>query len=422
MANVLHVYLYNQHVGRLWLEDGDRFRFQYSADCDDRGCPRLSIALPVRPDVYEDAQARPFFANLLPEQELHRAVARQLGISDGNDFAMLAEIGGECAGAVSVLPEGRPLPDEGHYQPLSPDELHTLIGRLPQRPFLAGEPEVRLSLAGAQNKLPVYYDDNQVSLPLGGNASTHIIKPPMRDFEYTVENEAFCMELAGRVDLPVPHAEILDNADRLYLVERYDRSRDAGGVIRRIHQEDFCQSLGIPPAHKYEAEGGPSAASCLALVKEHSAGGALRDQMLIVRWLMFNYLIGNADAHGKNIAFLLPPEGPRLAPFYDLMSTAVYGERLSPRMAMNIGGKDKPQEILARHWLQLGEENGINPKLIRRVLLELADELVETARALAIEFQERYGACPIVQQIVDVVEARARKVHQRFEALDAAPD
>jgi len=235
-----------------------------------------------------------------------------------------------------------------------------------------------------------------------------------------VENEAFCMQLAGRVDLPVPHAEILDNADRLYLVERYDRSRGDDGVIRRIHQEDFCQALGIPPAQKYEAEGGPSAAACLALVKTQSTGGALRDQMLILRWLMFNYLIGNADAHGKNIAFLLPPEGPRLAPFYDLMSTAVYGERLSSRLAMKIGGKDNPEEILARHWLRMGDENGIKPTLIRQTLLALSDRLIEASDALAVEFQDRYGECPVVQGIVGVIRERQRKVHQRFSALDSA--
>lgn len=157
MSDALTVYLGTEKVGRLWLGEGRRFSFQYDKNwlaCD-HAVP-LSIALPLRPEVYPDDTARPFFANLLPESELRKVIARRLGLSEGNDFALLEAIGGECAGAVTLLPEGTQLSNAGEYRQLSDDELNALIRELPKRPMLAGDAGIRLSLAGVQNKLPVF--------------------------------------------------------------------------------------------------------------------------------------------------------------------------------------------------------------------------------------------------------------------------
>ena len=143
-----------------------------------------------------------------------------------NDFALLEQIGGECAGAVSLLPQGESPYESRSYRELDEEELHRIITELPRRPLLAGEKGIRLSLAGAQNKLPVFMEKNKVFIAGGNSPTTHILKPPIPGFEGTVENEAFCMTLAGRVGLPVPAVSIRKQLDTLLVVERYDRKKD----------------------------------------------------------------------------------------------------------------------------------------------------------------------------------------------------
>lgn len=411
MSDVLIVYLRDQRIGRLWLGEGRRFAFQYDKSwlTGDHRVP-LSIALPLREDVYEDDTARPFFANLLPEAELRRVIARRLGLSEGNDFALLEAIGGECAGAVSLLPEGVELGEGGEYRPLSSDELDALIRELPRRPLLAGEEGIRLSLAGVQNKLPVYFDSKagRVCLPTGNAPSLHILKPPIERFAHTVENEAFCMQLAARIGLPVPAVTILHQEVPLYLVDRYDRELTAGGKIHRLHQEDFCQALCVPPDMKYEKEGGPSLQACFHLLREASIQ-PVADAKALLGWVIFNYLIGNADAHGKNASLLLGKQGPQLAPFYDLMCTAVYPE-LTDRLAMRIGGEDRPQWVIERRWQQFAREIGIGYKLVRQTLLDMSERIATESTALQKAFTLQYGECEIIERIIEVIGKRTRKI------------
>lgn len=411
MSDVLIVYLRNRRVGRLWLGEGRRFSFQYDKAClaEDHAIP-LSLALPIRTEAYEDDTARPFFANLLPEAELRRMIARRLGLSEGNDFALLEAIGGECAGAVTLLPEAVELSEDGGYRPLSDEELDALIRDLPRRPMLAGENDIRLSLAGVQNKLPVFYDreTGRVCLPTGNAPSLHILKPPIERLAHTVENEAFCMQLAVHMGLPVPAATILHREAPLYLVDRYDREPTSGGKIERLHQEDFCQALGVPPDMKYEKEGGPSLQACFRLLREASIQ-PVADAKALLGWVIFNFLIGNADAHGKNVSLLLGEQGPQLAPFYDLMSTAVYTE-LTDKLAMRIGGEDRPQWIIERRWEQFAKDIGIGYKLVRQTLLDMSERIVAEAKSQQMEFTAQHGECEIIDRIIGVIEQRARKV------------
>ncbi len=411
MSEELTVYLQSKRVGRLWLEEGRRFAFQYDKEwLADTGAVPLSIALPLQPEAYRDDTARPFFANLLPESELRRVIARRLGLSEGNDFALLEAIGGECAGAVSLLPKGSELAKEGAYHPLSEDELNALIEELPKRPFLAGEEGVRLSLAGAQNKLPVFYDEKTgfVSLPKGSAPSLHILKPPIAYYAHTVENETFCMQLADRMGLPVPEVTLLKKTAPLYLIHRYDRALLPGRKVERLHQEDFCQALGIAPDRKYEKEGGPSLQQCFELIRDISTA-PIADIKTMLHWVVFNYLLGNADAHGKNIALLYTEQGPALAPFYDIMCTAVYPE-LTDRLAMKIGGEERPDWVNARRWEQFAEDIGVKYNIVHQTLIAMSEKLVTEAHALKEEFTAQYGACDIIDQIIVVIEQRTRKV------------
>ena len=420
MSDRLNVYLGRDLLGRLWLDEGRRFVFQYDdAWLAAEAAIPLSLALPLQADAFGDDRARPFFANLLPESELRRVIARKLGLSEQNDFALLEAVGGECAGAVSLLPDDHPPAGEGRYRALNDEELNALIEELPRRPMLAGGQGIRLSLAGAQNKLPVRFDGEHVSLPMGVALSSHILKPPIPQYPDSVYNEFFCMTLARKVGLAVPSASILRKQQDLYLVERYDRRPMSDGFLERMHQEDFCQALGIAPDQKYEKEGGPGLSDCFRVLREHSVAPVV-DVRALLHWVVFNYLIGNADAHGKNISLLLTEDGPMLAPFYDLMCTAVYPD-LTQRLAMGIGGEDRPDWVMARKWEQFGADVGIQFKLVQRTLEEMKERVYREAEALTGEWHGEYGDIDVVDRIVDVIAARKHKIELAFAAVDKGP-
>lgn len=381
MTNALQVRIDGGIVGRLWLDNSKRFCFQYDEGWLATTRIPLSLSLPLRREPYYDDESHPFFANLLPEEKMRAVIARNLGVSLNNDYGLLERIGGDCAGAVSLYPSTDASPREpGVYRQLSLDELNTIIGELPKRPLLAGEKGIRLSLAGAQKKLPLYYDEQHFSLGLGDAPSNYIIKPPIDDLDGTVENEAYCMALAQAVGLDVPHSFIHQHGDahRVFVIKRYDRISTEVGV-RRLHQEDFCQALGIPPEFKYEAEGGPSLAACFNLLR-HASIRSGKDLLSLLNWVIFNYLIGNCDAHGKNISLLLLPEGPMLAPFYDLISTRIYSHYgLASGLAMQIGGVSDPDALQKKQWEQFAEEVGIKPRLVLSRIADLAKR-IEGAR------------------------------------------
>lgn len=405
----LGVYLGDRLAGYLWLDEGRRFVFQYDREAVGiSGMTALSLSLPLREEPYGDDRARPFFANLLPEAEIRKVIARRFGISERNDFLLLKAIGGECAGAVSVLPEGDAPREKPGYRELDEEELHRIVTELPRKPLLAGEKGLRLSLAGAQDKLPVYMREDRIFLATGNAPSTHILKPPIRDIEGSVLNEAFCMTLAGDMGLPVPGVTIRRGLDTLFIVTRFDRQIFPDGRVLRLHQEDFCQALGVLPEEKYESEGGPSLARCFDLI----AGKSIRpaaDRMALLRWVVFNVLVGNADAHGKNMSLLLTAPGPRLAPFYDLISTVIY-ENLSDRFAMRIGGENRPAWIQQRHWKRLADSLSIKHGLVFHVLGGMAGEISSKAEAAAEAFRGTHGGGDILERILKAIRVSVSQV------------
>ncbi len=315
----LDVYLHSQRAGRLERREQSRLSFTYEPDWLDDAGPALSHSLPLRPEPFDDAGCRPFFAGLLPEGEFLRAVARSFGVSATNAFAVLSAIGGECAGAVSLVPEGESLPRTGSPKWLDTSGLADLIDELPRRPLLAGDSEegLRLSLAGAQDKLPVLFAGGRIGITRGDPPSTHIIKLPSERFEDMTANEGFCLALARKAELDAVEAgpriaskgvfEPHPNDREYLLVWRYDREENEHGT-RRIHQEDLCQALGFVPELKYEADGGPGVADCARHIRTYCAAPAV-DILAFVDALIFNFLIGNHDAHSKNFSLIL--EGPR---------------------------------------------------------------------------------------------------------------
>ncbi len=407
----LVVYLCGSLAGRLIRKDNGNLQFRYYADY---GGPSVSQSLPVGPIAYPHDLCRAVFGGLLVEGEAREAVARNLGVSVGNDYALLEALGGDCAGAITILEPGEELPSVPHARPLDAEQLDVLLRELPQRPLAADPAEgTRLSLAGAQPKLPVILEREEYSLPLNAAAATtHILKPEPARFAGLVDNEAFCMELAHAVGLPVAqvHKRASSGGLSYLLVERYDRD-PTSDPIRRLHQEDFCQALGRQPERKYQADGGPTVADAVSLLRACSAKPA-QDLPVLWRALVFNWLIGNCDAHAKNFSLLYDVRVPTLAPLYDLVSTTVYPE-LTRRLAMSLGEASQIEQVDAHTWRGLAHQVSYS----ERFAVRETDNLV---RRVCAEADRLAGSPPhrsdIVAQIVEGIRVRAAGVAMRREA------
>lgn len=375
MKRILDVWWNSHLVGQLTQNEHGELGFVYATAwlADAQALP-VSASLPKRAKAFTKRECRPFFAGLLPEQDQRDVVAQVLGVSPANDFSLLDRLGGEVAGAIELLPPGmEPSSSFSRHSPMRLDDaaLLRLLDDLPLRPFLAGEKGLRLSLAGAQPKVPVVLVDNAVALPAPGQPTTHILKPPIGRFRGTTENEAFVMRLAEAVGLDVASVEPRAVGGRMFLlIERYDRSLGVDGRVQRIHQEDFCQALGIIPEKKYASEGGPTFADCFTLLRRTSAVPG-PDVIKLLDAAIFNVFVGNADAHGKNFSMLYRSGGPRLAPLYDLLSTAFYPE-LSAGFAMKIGKRSTLGELDAKGWEKFAVDAGIGRPLVRQRVKEIA--------------------------------------------------
>jgi len=371
-VNNLVVYLNAERVGSLKQDDSGLLQFSYNQTWLEKPTAMpLSHSLPLQNRVFLGKRARPFFAGILPEDRPRKKIAEILGISDTNDFAMLERIGGECAGAVSLLPEGvTPTePKNTRYRELTEPELQKIITELPNRPLMVGMNGLRLSLAGAQDKLPVIVRNNGICLPLAGTPSTHILKPEPDRFPGLATNEMFCMTLARAAGLSIPNTEYRPIGKKLcILVQRYDRVTDEHGNTTRLHQEDFCQALGFPPERKYQAEGGPMLRDCISLLRDWSTAPVL-DIPNFIKGLIFNVLIGNADAHGKNYSLLYSGGERRLSPYYDLVSTLAW-PNLSKNLAMRIGGCESVNAFTIGDWKKMAKKAGLGWPMVRERMAE----------------------------------------------------
>ena len=370
ILDTLSVWWGDRVAGVLSIDKGGAMHFAYADDwLSDPASPPLSQALPKQAEPFGDHLCKAVFGGLLPEEGQRTAIARALGVSPDNPFRLLQAIGGDVAGAQAFLPDGEK-PAPGRYgttpKPLSDEGLAALLNRLPRVPMLAGEGGARLSLAGAQSKLPVILtEDGGIAIPRPGEPSTHLIKPEPERFPGLAANEAFCLALARAIGLDAVEAEWREVAGRpLLLVARYDRAGADGRTIR-LHQEDFAQALGVPSNRKYAAEGGPTFRDVFGLLRSAATRPA-REVLKLADAAIFNLIIGNADAHAKNFSLLRKEPGEIvLAPLYDLVATHVW-EELSPRLAMRFGGAGKLEEVDGKTFARFAEEAGLAPPYVRR--------------------------------------------------------
>ena len=390
----LDVYLLDRLAGRIdYVSRGNEMHFAYDpAYASDPSSQPLSFSLPIRIEPYDTGRTTKFFANLLPPEVVRRKLGPILHLSRHNIFGFLEALGADCAGAVSLRKPDDPPPKstEERLLELADGDIAEILATLPKRPLYAGGIDgYRISGAGAQDKLLVRLSGHRVSLPLFGAPSTHLLKPPAKEYPDSVFNEWFTMSLAARIGLPAPRCGIVEfGGTPCYWIERFDRIRDASGRVRRLHQEDFCQMLGIDGECKYESEGGPTIASSMRALREMRLG--LRHEMRFLDMIVFNVLVGNADAHGKNFAILYDGGKAGLAPMYDAVSTAVY-PALSRESAMSIGGKMRLDDIDRTAFSRMAEGIGISPAIVLRRLDAMSAKIVSAAKALASEYS---ATCP----------------------------
>ncbi len=404
----LKVFFGQVRVGTLTLNQDRSFSFQY--DKNWLILPdgfQLSVSLPMQESAITGTHVRAFFANLLPEAMARNRVARCLGISENNDFMLLKQIGGDCAGAISILPEREhpKTPQHYAYTLMTDTQLAEAIRQIPVRPLFAGEEGIRISLAGAQQKLALFNKDGRFYIPLNDAPSNCIVKPAIQGFEDSIENEHFCMCLAHDLKLPVPRTEILTRyKQKGLIIQRYDREMKNGTTVR-LHQEDFCQAMGLSHEVKYQADGGPGLKDCFRVVRDYSAN-PVKDMQLLLQWVFYNFLIGNMDAHGKNLSFLYHMRQIRLAPFYDLICTEVY-EGLSKKMAMKIGTEYRPNWTRERHWERLADDINISRNVLRKHLEAFCTRVIHALDPVVRQFSLKYGENDLVLSISKRIRKRA---------------
>lgn len=407
----LGVYWDRARIGELELTgEGSRdYRFRYL-----RTERPVSLSLPLQSEPFTPAQSRPFFEALLPEGVVRERIAGSLKLAASDSYGLLTELGRDCAGALQIMETTR-ISDVPGARWLTEEQLDALIHELPQRPLgvVPGDPRVRLSLAGIQQKAVLVRDVNGAfGEPLNGLPTTHILKPQPAAGAYPdiAVNEYFCMRLAASCGLSVATVELITADSRpCVVVERYDRDTTVVPTRRR-HQEDLCQALGLTPDFKYQHPGWatPSYAALAQLLDEHSlAPGA--DRLAAAQAAILNFLIANADAHAKNISLLHERGGVRLAPLYDLVSTGVY-HGLSTELSLGIGDTFDPDGIGVAQWSDLAYDLRLNVRAFGRLRAELAETVPLRARQLIAVAEAEGWHSPTLDQVVALIVARAARL------------
>ena len=405
----------DRRVGALREDDDRVLRFTYDGAWLDGGGFPVSIHLPLSLGD-EEVDAHAFFAGLLPEGGTRQRICRQRGIAFEDDTGLLLAIGEDCAGALGVLPAGvepetRPAPPET----LTQAQIDLLVRSLGEQATLVVGERQRFSLAGTQEKQPVIFDGESYALPDRASPSSHLLK--FETVRWVCVAECVANDLARRLGLPVVDTEFLrappDDGVPYLRIARYDRMPDADGRLKRLHQEDLLQALGLSATLKYQRDGGPSVGGVAELLRAHAARPAealasLRD------WQIFNCLIGNWDGHAKNLALLYPTGHavPTLAPFYDLISIE-FLNLLRPGtwardIAFFVGDHHEPERITRSDWLAFARELGMPPKRLLDRVGELATVLPGVAGAAREAFAQVHGDAQAYDRLQEAVRGRCR--------------
>ena len=383
--------------------------------------------MPLVVAEHEHARIDPWLWGLLPDNEAILARwGQRFHVSPRNAFALLSAVGEDCAGAIQLVRPDRVddvLQDEDQQiEWLTEDEIaeRLRILRQDQAAWRMARDAGQFSLAGAQPKTALLFDGQHWGVPGGPTPTTHILKPPMDGLDGHAGNEHLCLALARALGLPAARSEVRSFGDEpAIVVERYDRIRLAGS-IRRLHQEDMCQVLGLPPTKKYQNEGGPGCAELSEAIWTHS-GEPGDDARTFARAIMLNWIVGGTDAHAKNFSMLIGPHGRgRLAPLYDVASILPYDADLRRlKMATKIGWKYVLDEVHSRHWAKFATEARLPSadvidmgSTMAQMLPAAFAQIVDDARANGLDH-------PIQQRMIEVLNARSEHCARILEAATA---
>ena len=406
----LSVFLGNEKAGSLESTDNRGVIFIYDKNyLMNKDAVPLSASLPLQSEEFSQKQCIPFFSGLLPEEDSRKKIADYLHISETSTLKLLEALGGECAGLISILTEGDSLSTETsyslnseNYELLDDKKLSDFIEKMNTRPLIKADDKLRLSLAGAQEKLALAKINGEWYLPLNGAPSTHILKPARTgSLSSLALNEYICMKLAKSFGLPVPVVDLLKIAGKdVFVIERYDRIKD-GNLIQRLHQEDFCQALGIMSTSKYQNDGGPGIADIFNTITKVCTVPALETQKFL-RYVIFNYLMGNCDSHGKNYSLLYKNNRVELSPLYDVVSTVIY-PGLTEKLSMKIGKHYEIQKVSKEDFSLLAESLNIKYTIFQKIFDDFGKKYISVFEELKAD--EKVSA-DILNSIFEVVETR----------------
>jgi len=399
-GRVLDIYVGASKVGRYSREPSGATSFRYDPDwlSSDKAFP-ISLSMPLSDRIWSGENATSYFDGLLPDDRTVREkiAAREQAESAGI-FDLLAVIGRDCVGALRFVPEGLDPGDPAKmtYRPVSDDEIARRIAALGTNPLgvRVDEDDFRLSIAGVQEKTAFLRIENQWQLPLGPTPTSHIFKPAMKegpsgaDFSDTPWNEWLCLVLCRALGLESANAEVLSfNGKPVIVVERFDRVWQ-DGVLYRLPQEDICQALGVPPARKYQSDGGPGIVDVLGFL--NGAIAPYEDRLTFMKAQIVYWLLAAIDGHAKNFSIFLTPGGYKLTPLYDVMSAAPWPEFSAHKikLAMAVGNKNhyRLKQIQLRHFYQTGQKAGLREQDMDSIFSDLAaqvDDAIAEAATLA---------------------------------------
>jgi serine/threonine-protein kinase HipA len=416
MTGELIALLDGTEVGRVHRDTRNGLTFVYDDEWRraDDAYP-LSLSMPLAAKEHRRAVIEAFMWGLLPDNErvLDRWAAK-FQVSARNVFALISNVGEDCAGAIQfVIPERLDAIRSGVDDKVEWLDESNMAARL--RTLREDHAAWRLprdtgqfSLAGAQPKTALLLQKDRWGIPTGRLPTTHILKPPTGQFDGHAENEHICLMLARKLGLPAAQSSVSRFEDEIAIViQRYDRQH-TGNRVTRVHQEDICQALGIMPTKKYQNEGGPSAADIMQLLRTYSTNRE-DDLHTFFAALGFNWLIAGTDAHAKNFSLLLSGRRVRLAPLYDVASVLPYDEfdMHKVKLAMKIGGEYKLNQIGLREWQKFAREMRVDAAELVEKLDVMAKRLPDELNAVRIRAREEGLDAPIIDRLAEQLIERA---------------
>jgi serine/threonine-protein kinase HipA len=431
--DTLDVYIAGRPVGGLHHLQGGKLSFCYhEAWMEGRVAIPLSLSMPTITRIYEGKVVEAFLWGLLPDNEQTLARwAQRFQVSARNPFALLKNVGRDCAGAVQFLPCGDKVSRGEDVELLTEAQIGDRLRDLRKDGAATrriGDPS-QFSLAGAQAKTAFHFDkgSNRWGIPLRDTPTTHIFKPPMPHVHGHTENEHFCLQLARKLGMDAAHSQVLDFAgEKAIVLERYDR-RNIDGKTIRIHQEDMCQALSVMPTLKYENQGGPGITTISNKVLSASLD-PVRDRQTFMAANVFNWIIAGTDAHAKNYSMLLGAQGEaRLAPLYDIFSILphlgegeIQAEMRDLKLAMKIDRVYPIDEIMPRHWERCASSARVGGEYTMRTIRHQLAVMPDMASECAQELRQEGITHEIVGRLIDAIATRVKGLSRIYGEEAAA--